>query len=102
MNHADETTWRQHGPLGKKLLWLWVLVNREAALFRLAESRKAEEFEALRCGWTETLISDDYSAYLSWEHGRQTCLAPCFERRGVFQKAVMSGRPPAVVGVLAS
>ena len=75
VNHADETTWRQHGPLGKKLLWLWVLVNREAALFRLAESRKAEEFEALRCGWTETLISDDYGVYLSWEHGRQTCLA---------------------------
>ena len=75
VNHADETTWRQHGPLGKKLLWLWVLVNREAAFFRLASSRKAEEFEALRGSWTGTLVSDDYGAYRNWEHGRQSCLA---------------------------
>lgn len=75
VNHVDETTWRQHGPLGKKLLWLWVLVNREAALFRLAPSRKAEEFEALRGDWAGTLVSDDYAVYRKWEHGRQTCLA---------------------------
>ena len=80
VNHADETTWRQHGPLGKKLLWLWVLVNREAAFFRLAESRKGEEFDALRGSWSGTLISDDYGAYRSWEHGRQSCLAHLLRR----------------------
>ena len=75
VNHADETTWRQHGPPGKALLWLWVLVNRHASFFRLAPSRKAEEFEALRGGWVGTLVSDDYAVYRGWEYGRQTCLA---------------------------
>ena len=75
VNHVDETTWRQHGPAGKALLWLWVLVNRFASFFRLAPSRKAEEFEALRGGWVGTLVSDDYAVYRSWEYGRQTCLA---------------------------
>ena len=75
VNHVDETTWRQHGPPGKVLLWLWVLVNREAAFFRLAQSRKAEEFEALRGDWVGTLVSDDMAVYRKWEHKRQSCLA---------------------------
>ena len=87
VNHVDETTWRQHGPLGKKLLWLWVLVNREAAFFRLAPSRKAEEFEALRGGWEGTLVSDDYGAYRKWEHGRQTCLAHLLRQARSFSES---------------
>ena len=75
VNHVDETSWRQHGPCGKKLHWLWVLVNREAAFFRLAPSRRAEEFEALVGEWTGTLVSDDYAVYRKWRHGRQSCLA---------------------------
>ena len=75
VNHVDETSWRQHGPCGKKLHWLWVLVNREAAFFRLAPSRRAEEFEALVGEWTGTLVSDDYAVYRKWPHGRQSCLA---------------------------
>ena len=27
VNHVDETSWRQIGPSGKKLLWLWVLTG---------------------------------------------------------------------------
>ena len=65
VNHADETTWRQHGPPGKALLWRWVLVNRHGAFFRLAPSRKAEEFEALCAGWVGRLVSDDYAVYRS-------------------------------------
>ena len=79
VNHVDETSWRRHGPLGKKRLWLWVMVNREAALFRVAPSRKAAEFDALRGDWKGILVSDDYQAYVKWPL-RQTCLAHLIRR----------------------
>ena len=87
VNHVDETSWRQHGPLGKKRLWLWVMVNREAALFCVAPSRKAAEFDALRGNWKGILVSDDYGAYRKWPV-RQTCLAHLIRRaRGLAESA---------------
>ena len=87
VNHVDETSWRQHGPLGKKRLWLWVMVNREAALFRVAPSRKKEEFDALRGSWKGRLVSDDYGVYVKWPR-RQVCLAHLIRRaRGLAESA---------------
>ena len=83
----DETSWRQIGPPGKKLLWLWVLVNLEAAIFRLAPSRKAEEFEALRGDWNGTLVSDGYAVYRLWPNERQTCLAHLIRKARSFAES---------------
>ena len=87
VNHVDETSWPQIGPLGKKRLWLWVMVNRAAALFYLALSRKAEEFEVLRGDWNGTLVSDGYAVYRSHPNERQTCLAHLIRKARSFAES---------------
>ena len=71
VNHADETPWKRK----KTLEWLWLLCNQKAALFMLHGSRSKEAFSSLVGEWRGLLVSDDYRVYVSWEHGRQTCLA---------------------------
>ena len=75
-NHADETSWRTHGPILKKLLhWLWVLGNAFLAFFMIDPHRSEEAFKKLVGEWKGLLHSDDYACYRSWEGQRQSCLA---------------------------
>jgi len=76
VNHADETVWKQKNVLE----WLWLLCNPKAAFFLLHPSRSKEAFSMLVGDWRGRLISDDYGAYVTWEHGRQTCLAHLIRR----------------------
>ncbi|MCC0179461.1 IS66 family transposase [Waterburya agarophytonicola K14] len=68
--HIDETPWYQKG----RLYWLWVAINSQTAVFRIAPRTK-EEFKHLVTeafvGW---LITDGYGAYRHRER-RQRCLA---------------------------
>ena len=68
--HIDETPWYESG----KLYWLWVAINTNTAVFRIAPRTK-EEFQHLVTeafvGW---LITDGYGAYRHRER-RQRCLA---------------------------
>jgi hypothetical protein len=68
--HVDETPWYQKG----KLYWLWVAINSQTAVFRVAPRTK-EEFKCLVTeafvGW---LITDGYGAYRHHKR-RQRCLA---------------------------
>ena len=71
VNHADETVWKQK----KSTEWLWLLCNMKAAFFMLHPARSKEAFASLVANWRGILVSDDYGTYVTWEHGRQTCLA---------------------------
>ena len=68
--HIDETPWYQKG----KLYWLWVAIESQTAVFRIAP-RTIEEFKQLVTeafvGW---LITDGYGAYRHRKR-RQRCLA---------------------------
>jgi transposase len=71
VNHVDETTWKQ----GQTLEWLWLMCNSAAAFFMLHRNRSKAAFRALIQEWQGILVSDDYSVYQQWVHGRQSCLA---------------------------
>ena len=75
-NHIDETSWRTHGPILRKLLhWLWVMGNVFIAFFMIARERSGKAFKQLVKEWKGLLISDNYAVYTSWEGKRQSCLA---------------------------
>ena len=75
-NHADETSWRTHGPTLHKLLhWLWVLGNSFLAFFMIDPHRSNDAFGRLVGNWDGVLNSDDYACYRSWKGQRQSCLA---------------------------
>jgi transposase len=83
VNYIDETAWYQHGVLA----WLWVMVNTTVALFTVQASRSQAAFEALVERWAGILVSDGYSVYRHWLHGRQTCLAHLIRRaRGLSER----------------
>lgn len=70
-NHVDETSFFQGG----KLIWLWVMVNTQAALFMIHAHRSKEAFLELIGDWKGILISDNYGVYRKWAYLKQTCLA---------------------------
>jgi transposase len=83
VNYIDETGWYQHGVLA----WLWVMVNTTVALFKVQASRSHAAFEALVASWAGLLVSDGYTVYQQWVHGRQTCLAHLIRRaRGLAER----------------
>jgi transposase len=83
VNYIDETGWYQHGVLA----WLWVMVNTTVALFTVQASRSQAAFEALVASWAGILVSDGYTVYQQWVHGRQTCLAHLIRRaRGLAER----------------
>jgi transposase len=83
VNYIDETGWYQHGGLA----WLWVMVNTTVALFKVQASRSQAAFEALVASWAGILVSDGYTVYQQWVHGRQTCLAHLIRRaRGLAER----------------
>jgi transposase len=83
VNYIDETGWYQHGVLA----WLWVMVNTTVALFKVQASRSQAAFEALVENWAGLLVSDGYTVYQHWVHGRQTCLAHLIRRaRGLAER----------------
>lgn len=71
INGIDETPWKQNG----KLKFLWAMVNKKAAFFKLQLRRSKEAFLALVEDWRGILISDGYRLYQNWVNLRQTCLA---------------------------
>ena len=83
VNYIDETGWYQHGVLA----WLWVMVNTTVALFKVQASRSHVAFEALIAHWAGIVVSDGYTVYQQWIHGRQTCLAHLIRRaRGLAER----------------
>jgi len=71
VNHVDETSWKQR----KALQWLWLMCNSGAAYFMIHTNRSKAAFQALIKEWAGILVSDGYSVYQQWVHGRQSCLA---------------------------
>lgn len=69
--HVDETSFFQGG----KLIWLWVMVNTQTALFMIHAHRSKGAFLELIGDWKGILISDNYGVYRKWAHLKQTCLA---------------------------
>lgn len=76
VNFIDETPWKQ----GKKLCWLWVMVNNLFAFFMIHPKRSLKAFESLVGTWEGCLVSDGYALYRRWTHGRQSCLAHLIRR----------------------
>ena len=70
-NYIDETSWFKENALQ----WLWVMANERVAFYRIDPHRSKEAFYQLVQDWEGILISDSYSLYRSWVHGRQTCIA---------------------------
>lgn len=71
--HADETPW---GVKGVKE-WLWIVANRDFALFHAADTRSRAELETLLgLSYDGVLSSDDYSVYNGYDvKAQQKCLA---------------------------
>lgn len=70
-NYADETSWfKEHN-----LQWLWAMVNKRAAFYRIDDHRSKEAFLKLVESWNGILISDGYGVYKNRVNDRQTCLA---------------------------
>jgi transposase len=70
-NYIDETSWFKENTLQ----WLWAMANERVAFYRIDPHRSKEAFDRLVQDWEGILISDSYSLYRSWVHGRQTCIA---------------------------
>lgn len=71
VNGIDETPWKQNGILH----YLWAMVNKQVAFFKIHKNRSKEAFLALVEDWSGILISDGYNVYQTWVNLRQTCLA---------------------------
>ena len=71
--HADETPW---GVKGVKE-WLWIVANRDFALFHAADTRsRADKITLLGLSYDGVLSSDDYSVYNGYDvKAQQKCLA---------------------------
>jgi transposase len=68
--HIDETPWYQKG----KLYWLWVAIETQTAVFRIAPRTKQEFQHLVTEAFVGWLITDGYGAYRHRER-RQRCLA---------------------------
>jgi transposase len=76
VNHIDETSWKTKGGLR----WLWAMVSVAASFFIIHRRRSRAAFEELVGAWEGILVSDGYSLYRNWVHGRQSCLAHLIRR----------------------
>jgi transposase len=76
VNHIDETSWKTQG----KLKWLWTMTSVFVSFFMIHQHRSRAAFEELIGEWQGILVSDGYSLYRKWVHGRQTCLAHLIRR----------------------
>ena len=69
--HCDETGWRLDG----KRNWLWALVNKRLAYYKIDRSRRKKVIqELLGEDFKGTLISDFYAVYLKLPYDMQKCL----------------------------
>jgi transposase len=68
--HIDETPWYESG----KLYWLWVAIESQTAVFRIAPRTKQEFKHLITETFVGWLITDGYGAYRHRKH-RQRCLA---------------------------
>lgn len=60
----DETS---HWDLGWRCLWMWVAQTPRLSLFRIGDTRSADELdELLPVGWSGIMIRDRYAAYARW------------------------------------
>ncbi len=75
INYMDETGFPLFGPPGALLHWLWGMFNRKVIFFKVHAHRSKAAFMIVIGPWRGVLVSDDYSTYIKWENGRQTCLA---------------------------
>ena len=73
--YIDETSAPMFGPPGKRLHWMWGLFNDHVCFYSIQSRRSKNNFFIVIGGWRGVLVSDDYGAYIKWEHGRQTCLS---------------------------
>ena len=70
VNHIDETSQF----LYHQLAWLWAMVNRSVAYYKIHVNRSGEAFRALIGDWAGTLVADDYVVYRDWPHDKQSCI----------------------------
>lgn len=68
--HIDETPWYQKG----QLYWLWVAIESQTAVFRIAPRTKKELKHLVTSAFVGWLITDGYGAYRHRKR-RQRCLA---------------------------
>lgn len=69
--HVDETGWRLDG----KRSWVWALVNKKLAYYKVDRSRGRKVLKALLGDeFAGTIISDFYSVYLKLPYRMQKCL----------------------------
>lgn len=71
VNGIDESPWKKNGVL----MYVWAMVSKNVAYFKIQQHRSKEAFMALVADWNGILISDGYRLYQSWVNLRQTCLA---------------------------
>ena len=76
VNHIDETSWKTNG----SLRWLWTMTSVFVSFFMIHRHRSRAAFEELIGAWQGILVSDGYTLYRKWVHGRQTCLAHLIRR----------------------
>ena len=76
VNHIDETSWKTNG----SLRWLWTMTSVFASFFMIHRHRSRAAFEELIGAWQGILVSDGYTLYRKWVHGRQSCLAHLIRR----------------------
>lgn len=68
--HVDETGWYERADL----VWLWTLASARVAVYRVAPGRGKETFRDFAGTFSKILISDRWTAYLSWGlHRHQLC-----------------------------
>jgi transposase len=72
--HGDETGWRVDG--GK--FWAWVFATQMAAFFHIDKSRGKKVVEEQMAGFSGTMVTDDWKAYIGLE--RQQCRAHVMRR----------------------
>lgn len=63
----DETSHRDSG----WLLWMWVAQTKRLSLFRIGNTRSADELdELLPPGWLGIMVRDRFTAYVRWAKGK--------------------------------
>ncbi len=90
--HVDETSSPLFGPAGKKIHWLWAMVNSTISFFMVLDTRSAKAFSKLIEGWAGILVSDGYALYTKWSGiARQSCLAHLIRKARKFAESPEPG-----------
>lgn len=61
--HADETRWRMMTREGSSKWWVWSVVNRRAAFYRLCGTRSHKAARTVLAGYTGVVMCDGYTTY---------------------------------------